>query len=473
MSSDVTIVVVGARGSSGPDSTALHASHRVDELQVELGRRLGQQVEVLHGTLDEAPPQGVLILFCPSLEETLADVPRELRARVIWMTAGRTEVREALARHGLLGAVERSRYFLWARARAQDRASGLYARADMAGELSGASLADAGVPGYVLLSDLRYRDLASLMGAYVAVANRRAPAPPDRPVEPPPVQEFPLGQVLDVGGEHGAYGIVRLIGGIRERGLYEARRVGAEEQEAYVSLGLRQTAALELKRAELELPKEGFAQLLGLVRFDHEGTEYAAMLEARPAGVPLPELLPGAISVKRAARLLLPMLGWVAAAHRQGRVLVGLRPELLFAALTGSSPDDPEYLPGWGTLRPRLTGVVPRYERFMETAERPCHGFGPPFETLYQAPEILALRPPEPAADVFSLAAILAWTTLGAYPFPGNTVADRMAAMMTGTWSRTSAPSALASLLSAGLSPAPTARPSLSAMEAQLAKLAA
>ena len=470
MSSDITIVVVGARQLRGPDSAALHANYRVDELHGELGRRLGQEVPVVHGTLGEAPRRGVLLLFCPSLDETLAEAPPDTAARVIWMNAGRTDVRGGLARHGLLGAVERFRYILWIKARAQDRAGGLYVRADLATALEGSVTADASVPGYVLVANERYQDLLSLICACAAVANRRPPPAPDRLVIPPKPPEFPIGQWLDMGGGDG-YRIARAISGTPDRGIYEAPHVGNEERTAYVSLGPRQTVAWDSKRAELELPAEGFAPLLGSVRLDHEGAAYDAMVEARPPGVPLPDLLPGALSVVQAARILLPVLGWVAGAHRQGRVVLGLRPELIFAALT-IVPDDREYLPRWDTFRPRPTGVVPRYERFLITAERPCYGFGPAFETLYLAPEHLMLRPPGPAADVYSLGAILAWMTSGAYPFPGDTMADRLRAIMSGAWLRDAIPEALTPLLELALALDPAARLTLPALEARLTELA-
>ena len=350
MAAEVTIVVV--RESWGPDGAS--GGDRLDEAQAELAGRLGSPVEVFHGRIAEAPASGALLVFCGSLAEAMTDVPPEVAARVIWMAASRTHMREGLERYGLLGAVERFRYVLWVRARSQERAHGLHVRGDVAGGLAGASARTDAAAGYVVLSDARYRDLVSLIAAIVRVADGRPAPAPDRPPEPEVVPAFPIGQVLEAGGEWGQVRIVRAIGGGPERGVYEARRVAREEQRAIVTLGLRQTAAWERTRGELELPAEGFAPLLGVVRIEREGSEYDAMIEAGPGGVPLPELLPGPISAWQAARILLPVVGWVAAAHRQGRVVVGLRPETVFVAYSVAEPDDGEIVSQWGLrARPR------------------------------------------------------------------------------------------------------------------------
>jgi hypothetical protein len=467
VTADITIVVAGAR-SGGPDSAALHASYRVDALRAALSRRLGCDVPVIHRTLVEDPPEGVLLFFCGSLTDAMADVPAAVAARVIWMTAGRTDIREGLARYGLLGAVEFFTYFRWAKDHSKGGPGGLYAKADVASALAGALTANARVPGYVLLGDPRYKDLLSLIRAYAAVATGHLPPSPD--AIPPPPPEFPIGRVLDM-GQDDAYRIIRAVSGTPDRGLYEAQHAKSESVRAYVSLGPRQTVPWDQKQSELALPEEGFSPLLGIVRIEHQGTAFDALIEPTPPGAPLPEFLPdGGACAGQAARLLLPVLGWVAAAHRQGRVVVGLRPELVFAAFE-IVPDDREWLPRWHTFRPRATGVVPRCERFLVTADRPCYGFGPPFETLYQAPEVLNLRPPTPAADVFSLAAILAWLISGSYPFPGTTMTERLGALMTGSWIVDAVPDALAPLLSRALAPDPEARPELAVMQARLKEL--
>lgn len=478
MSFDVTIAVVGARGARGPDSATLHADYRVDELHAEIARRSGHAVPVHHGSLGGAPRRGIVLLFCPSLDEALAEAAADVAPRVIWMNAGRTDVRDGLARHGLLGAVERSRYFRWVKARAQDLADGLHARIDQAAALTGAVQKDAGVQGFVLLTDPRYRDLVSLVYALATVASRGPQPAPDGAPGPEAVPEFPIGRLLVAGGDR--YRILRALHGTRDRGLYAAKATststspGADrsERSAYVSLGLRQTVDWDRKRAELELPAAGFAPLLGIARIAHQGSEYDALLEAQPPGVPLPELVPGALPEAQAASVLAPVLDWVAGAHRQGRVVTGLRPELIFAALT-PTPAAQQHRPGWGPFLPQPTALLPRCERFLRTAERPCYGFGPPFEQLYQAPELLALREPTPAADVFSLAAILAWMTSGAYPFPGGSLLERMAALMAGAWNRGAASPALVALLARALAPDPAARPDLTTLKAALASLAA
>ena len=83
------------------------------------------------------------------------------------------------------------------------------------------------------------------------------------------------------------------------------------------------------------------------------------------------------------------------------------------------------------------------------------------------------MGPAGAAADVFSLAAILARMTLGADPFPGATLIDRVTAVMAGAWTRHAGPDGLAALLTAALEPEPGARVRLWELEARLADLAA
>lgn len=467
--SDLTLLVSDAGKSPDAEGVPLHEFFRVAALHDELRRRVGD-VRVIHGGLREAPPTGVLLLVCLSVDAAIADAAPETRARVIWLNADRAARRD-LTRYGFLAAVDALAFLAWVRSRAANQRAGLLVRADVARALAG-STADADAPDYAHVAAPGSRDVLAQVLECAAAALGSPPPPPDRPNDARVLPDFPLGHVLAPGDGARRYRLTRRLSGTPDRGFYEAQQIDAGERRAYVSLGTRQTVPWAHKLAELELPADGFAPILGVARLTYEGAEYDALLEANPGGVPLPELLPGPLSTARAARILLPVATWVAGAHRQGRVIVGLRPEAILAAIQRTDPDDSQYLPRWATLRPQATGLAPRCEQFLRTAERPCYGVGPAFDHLYQAPEVLAMRAAGPAADVFSLAAILARLVGGADPFPGDTLIARLSAVMTGAWSRAQIPAELVETLDRALAPDPAARPPLASLHAELAALA-
>jgi hypothetical protein len=436
-------------------------------LQRALAARLGIEVEILERYLSEAPREGVLLLFTSGLDHALAEAPPGTAGRVFLLNGSRSWIPGALERHGLAGAADLLFFYAWARSPTASTIGPLYVRRDVAAALGGVYHPYKKVEGYVLLHDERWRVFPSRLGACVAVLLGRAPPPHDPPLEPPP---FPIGRTLA-----GKYVIRERVSGTPYRGLYcagEAMDPDGLGKQVWVSLGLQQTVPWDDKRAELELPEEGFAPLLDIVALDHDGTRYDALIEKKPIGGTVHDLLPLPLSARHAARILLPVLDWVRGAHHRGRVVYGLRPEHMFLTLTAHWPDDTGWRPRWGMgNRPEVTGIAPRCERFLLTAARPCHGFGPLFETLYMAPEILALRPPGPAADVFSLAAILAHWVGGRYPFSGDSMVARMGSMMTGGWARFEGPEPLMELLEEALSPDPASRPPLEAMRDALAEL--
>jgi hypothetical protein len=150
----------------------------------------------------------------------------------------------------------------------------------------------------------------------------------------------------------------------------------------------------------LDVPGIAALRHVGPVAID--GTTYHALVEDEPAGRPAAD----AKLDRAAAKWIVLEAALIArAAHARGVVLGGLRPELIYV---------------WGTL-PQLVGIAPRAERFWMTARSPSPGVAPPFPQLYVAPESLRrpFDPPTPAADAFSLYAILAHWLAGEHPFEG------------------------------------------------------
>jgi len=144
--------------------------------------------------------------------------------------------------------------------------------------------------------------------------------------------------------------------------------------------------------------------------------------------------------------------------HRAGHVLRHLRPELVYVE------------PREGGLR--LAGLAPRAEPFLAGAS-PCYGVPPLFDTLFAAPEVIALsRDVTPAADVFSLCAALGLWLTGEHPFGGDDAISQMQAIMRHSGRVWRGPTALGMVLSAGLDHDPAHRPPLEQLATDLAAAA-
>ncbi|MFN3200142.1 MAG: hypothetical protein ACE366_17220 [Bradymonadia bacterium] len=141
------------------------------------------------------------------------------------------------------------------------------------------------------------------------------------------------------------------------------------------------------------------------------------MVEARPAGVPSTEAQLSPAEVKT---LALALLDTVYAAHKKRYVLGGIRPELVFVRREHE--------------RWVFSGIAPRCEAFISTAETLCHGALPLFEHLYLAPEMIThpSRAPTTAADIFSACATISFWMTGQYPFAGSTFIERIMSLTHG-----------------------------------------
>lgn len=256
--------------------------------------------------------------------------------------------------------------------------------------------------------------------------------------------EFPIGYRIDDWIE-----IVEHMRGGPERGQYIAALRDGER--VLVTMSTRQTKNLGDVFQALAMTADGVATLRDVLPLAHPlGGEHACLVEELPEGLPS-TTLSWPLDLRTAARLGLGLCDALEDAHGYGWVLGGVRPELVFV-----EGDEPSF-----------TEVAPRAERFFTTATPSCAGSPHPFEHLYQAPEMLALRAPEAAADVFSLCAMLATWTDGP-PFEGEGAAAQLFAI-TGERRRPyRGPAAWRALIDGGLSKEPSARPGLDDIRAVL-----
>jgi hypothetical protein len=217
------------------------------------------------------------------------------------------------------------------------------------------------------------------------------------------MENFPLGSAL----AGGRYEVRELLHGGADRGMYR----GVDHQNGgsvLVTIGTTQRERHEHLLRKLGYGVPGIAELLHIGPLT-DG-EHTGMVEAEPSGVPV-STLRSPLAPVQAVRWALALARIAAEAHARGHVLVGLRPELVY--VDGDA----------------FTGVAPRCEPFLATSERRDYGVAPCFDQFFMAPEVLSHpdEPPSPAADVFSLSAILALWLTGEHPFEGEGMLQAMA----------------------------------------------
>ncbi|HEU5059808.1 MAG TPA: hypothetical protein VFU21_24925 [Kofleriaceae bacterium] len=282
--------------------------------------------------------------------------------------------------------------------------------------------------------DAAIRFLMQARGIWLATARMRAQAAPSAG------DEFPIGASLD----NGSCLMVEWIRGNLTRGMLRA--VDPVGRHLLVTVTSRQELPLDEIERRLGFRFEGVAALRHVGPL---GDDSAALVEEEPAGRASSELalpLPPARAVELAAE--------VAAAlervHADRRVLRFLRPELIYVEERDGAP--------------HLAGIAPRAELFAIGAS-PVYGAQPLFDQLFAAPEVLAgHKTVSPAADVFSLCAVLALWLTGEHPFAGGGVTAQMGAIVAGKGRPWRGPTALGMALSLGLERTPAARPSLQAL---------
>lgn len=246
----------------------------------------------------------------------------------------------------------------------------------------------------------------------------------------------------------GRYVITEHLGGTPDRGRYRARDESTKDT-VLVTLGTTQTARAAVLRERLALEVAGVAPLLEISDLK---AGYTGLVENEPSGAPA---LTPLLDVGSAARLALEIAVILRRAHAQGLTLAGLRPELVYV------DDD------------RVTGIAPRCEPFLVTAGEPCYGVPPCFDHFYLAPELLTApsEPTGPAADVFSLCAILGHWVAGEHPFAGEGISQGIA-IMTGNRRPWHGDPAVGALIDGGLEPDPGRRLRLAEVVERLDPLA-
>ncbi len=247
------------------------------------------------------------------------------------------------------------------------------------------------------------------------------------------LRDFPKGLTLD----GGRFEIEDELFGSPDRGLYRGRDV-KRNVPVLITLGTPQREPVAKLEQRLAYEVPGVAALL------HIGP-LASAGEARYDGLVEEEPPPGVratgwpnLGATEAAQRGLAVGKTIAAAHARGLVLGGLRPELVF--LDGD----------------RVVGITPRCDLFHASMTKPDHGVALCFPHIYFAPEVLA-RPQDPAtaaADVFALAAMIAFWHTGNHPFTGEYSANVMAIV---TRQRTPwrGDAALGAIVESGLKPMP------------------
>jgi serine/threonine protein kinase len=256
--------------------------------------------------------------------------------------------------------------------------------------------------------------------------------------------EFPVGARLD-GGE---VVISEAIRGDSVRGLFRAIDRGG--RRLLVTVTTRQKQPLDQLEDDLGFIVDGLARLrhIGPVG-DGDSDEYHAMVEEEPAGRPSSEL-PLPLPPRAAVELAAELAEVLERAHAAGLLLLFLRPELVYI-------DERE-----GALH--VSGVVPRPDLFV-TGATAAYGAKPLFDHLFAAPEVLAMQASvTAAADVFSLAAVVAVWVTGEHPFAGDTPTAQLGAIVNGRRRPWRGPAGLELVLARALDRRPAARPSLPAL---------
>lgn len=206
-----------------------------------------------------------------------------------------------------------------------------------------------------------------------------------------------------------------------------------------------------------EWPIPGVAPLAycGPLLFDGVATPYTVLLEQRPTGAEARAWLRPPLPAAEVARLGAAVAQIVAQAHTAAIVFQALRPEAIFL--------DP--------FRGGVTGLAPRAERLTALVEDAGHG-PPCWDRCYLAPELLLGGVVGPAADWFSLSAVLwEWLT-GRHPFSGDGYREQIIAIMRDDRQPHTEPTtALGRFLQAGLARHPAERPNSEAWAAQFAAL--
>ena len=253
------------------------------------------------------------------------------------------------------------------------------------------------------------------------------------------MNEFPIGETL----ERGRWKIAEHVAGEPARGCYRA--IGKDGRRALVTLAHYQKQPVDLAHYAMSSPR--IAPLLYVGRLETTAGRYDGLLEEEPAGRPLRDAPP---PPHEALAVVIDACAIVEEAHRRGIVLRGIRPELVYVE------------------HARITAIAPRCEEFMSTSTPPSSGVLHPFSRYYLAPEILRLRVPTSACDVFSLGAILAELVTGEHPFEGDHIVEQLQTVVGNQRRPWHGPAELRAIVDRALDPIPDRRPTAGELAAAL-----
>ncbi len=203
--------------------------------------------------------------------------------------------------------------------------------------------------------------------------------------------------------------------------------------------------------AELEelAPRLSLDTVPGVARQVHLGAlggGAVGVVEEEPCGRPLSgAALP--LGADLVAVLVRQVAAVLAAAHRAGRALGGLQPELIYARPAASGPV--------------VTGLAPRAAILARRAFAFPHVYAPADESW------------EPAADVFSLCALASHWLSGHHPYRGPRAGAQLLAIARGERRPWSGPPGWGDLMARGLSPRGAERPPLAEVVDAMGALAA
>lgn len=186
-------------------------------------------------------------------------------------------------------------------------------------------------------------------------------------------------------------------------------------------------------------------RLIELLWLGYDSDHTTVMIEGHPLGES------AGMVVDDPVGLALQVADVMEEAWRAEETLDGLRPESIWVD------------------RGRLTGLTHRWPLFLDLARNTCAGALSPFDDLYLAPEILGAEAgPSPRSDIWLLSVLLHTWFSGRFPFEYTSMVECIIAIRAGQTLPFKGPVALADMVSRGVRPDPSARPSMAELVAAL-----
>lgn len=203
--------------------------------------------------------------------------------------------------------------------------------------------------------------------------------------------------------------------------------------------------------------------LPGVAELRHHGaplgiSDAYSLVEAEPAGRPLAARVEGPVDPGVSAGLIRELAEVVTASHElRGTGLPGLHPLTVYGVDRGG-------VMCLGGAFVRHTVVLPHTSTEWKV---------PVYSLHFESREVLLGidKARSPAADVYTLGALLAWLLSGRFPFAGATMVEVVRAHVLGSPHGCVVPAVASKLVEAALSPPPSERPSLAGLLRALSEL--